>query len=67
MIRRIALATVLVLGVFSMPDNINGHSDSAPAFARCTGAKNCRACKNCNYCKHCAKNGGTCGVCKPKR
>jgi len=35
-------------------------------FATCTGADPCKACKNCKYCKHCAKDGGTCGICKPK-
>ena len=35
------------------------------SFATCTGANPCSACKNCKYCKHCAKDGGTCGVCKP--
>jgi len=38
---------------------------SGAEFATCTGANPCKACKNCKYCKHCAKDGGTCGVCKP--
>jgi hypothetical protein len=38
---------------------------SQTALATCTGANPCSACKNCKYCKHCAKEGGTCGVCKP--
>ena len=38
---------------------------SQTALATCTGANPCNACKNCKYCKHCAKEGGTCGVCKP--
>ena len=44
----------------------------SPAFAHrdpratCYGDDPCRACKNCKYGKHCAKEGGKCGVCKPK-
>ncbi len=34
--------------------------------ATCYGNTPCRACKNCRYCKHCAREGGTCGVCKPE-
>ena len=34
--------------------------------ATCTGNNPCNACKNCRYCGHCAKEGKTCGVCKPK-
>lgn len=33
--------------------------------AKCIGSPLCTACKNCRYCGHCAKEGGTCGVCKP--
>lgn len=39
-----------------------------PALAaRCTGSDPCHACKNCHYCKRCAQEGGTCGVCRPRR
>jgi hypothetical protein len=31
----------------------------------CSGNEYCTACKNCSGCKNCAKEGGTCGVCKP--
>ena len=33
----------------------------------CNGSDSCTACKNCTGCKHCAKDGGTCGVCKPPK
>jgi hypothetical protein len=33
----------------------------------CSGSEYCTACKNCSGCKHCAKNGGSCGVCVPKK
>jgi hypothetical protein len=58
--RLLALATLLIVGTFSLPDNLNYHF----LAAKCVGAKNCRACKNCKYCKHCNEDGGTCGVCR---
>jgi hypothetical protein len=67
MFRRITFATIICLSLWSLPHDINALGESAPAFAKCTGATPCRACKNCRYCKHCAKDGGTCGVCKPPK
>lgn len=58
---------VFSLAVFALPHNLNAHSESAPAFAKCYGRTPCRACKNCRYCAHCNQGGGTCGVCKPPR
>lgn len=31
----------------------------------CSGSESYSACKNCSGCKHCAKEGGSCGVCRP--
>jgi len=40
-------------------------SQLAEAGRRCTDSATCTACKNCSGCQYRAKDGGTCGVCKP--
>jgi hypothetical protein len=65
--RIIMLAAVLSLGAIALPHDINGHSPSAPGWAKCTGSKYCRACKNCRYCKHCAEDGGPAASVKNSR
>jgi hypothetical protein len=54
------IALVLLL-VFQQSSSVEA------ALAICTGKTPCSACKNCRYCGHCAKDGKTCGVCKPKK
>jgi hypothetical protein len=61
--RILAIAAILVAATFTLPDNLSVHAFGA----KCVGATPCRACKTCEYCKYCAVNGGTCGVCKPKK
>jgi hypothetical protein len=60
--KKLTLILALSALLLTLPEN---HATSAAAT--CTGARACNACKTCNYCGHCAKQGGTCGVCKPKK
>lgn len=60
--RLITITVILIVGAFALPDNLNGSS-----AARCVGADPCRACKTCEHCQRCAKQGLTCGVCKPRK
>jgi len=41
--------------------------NSRKELSRCTGSTYCTACSNCSACKWCFQNGGTCGVCSPKK
>lgn len=59
--KKVALIFALFVLMLTVPEN-----NSASAGATCTGATPCSACKNCKYCGHCAKEGGKCGVCKPR-
>src|SRR6185369_1676942 len=63
--RYIAIAAILIAASFTLPDDLSPHA--LASGAKCTGANPCRACSTCEYCKHCAKEGGTCGICKPKK
>jgi hypothetical protein len=70
MVEIIVLSVLLTLGSANqspLPESVTEPIAKPVAVARCTGSASCRACKNCRYCKHCAKQGGTCGVCKPKK
>ena len=57
----LGLATLVLLLLFKQGSTIDA------AMATCTGKTPCNACKNCRFCGHCAKDGKTCGVCKPKK
>lgn len=59
--RILTISIILIAGAFALPDNLNATA------ARCVGADPCRACKTCEHCKRCAKEGLTCGVCKPRK
>lgn len=59
--RILTIVVILIAGAFALPDNLSGST------AKCVGADPCRACTTCGYCQRCAKQGLTCGVCKPKR
>jgi hypothetical protein len=61
--RLLAMSTILLASVFTLPDNPHSYA----AAAKCVGANPCRACKTCEYCKHCNAGGGHCGVCKKRR
>jgi hypothetical protein len=61
--RLLAIAVILIAAAFTLPDNLSPHA--LASGAKCLGRNPCRACSTCEYCKHCAKDGGTCGVCKP--
>jgi hypothetical protein len=62
--RLLAVAAILLTATFTLPDNLSAHA--LASGAKCYGRNPCKACSTCEYCKHCAKDGGTCGVCKPK-
>lgn len=65
--RLFAASIITFVCLFSFPHDLNAHSESAPAFARCLGRSPCKACTNCSRCKHCNEDGGSCGVCKPPK
>lgn len=62
-----AVSLLFATAAFAGPKAKTTPKPPAPGHrAGCTGSANCTACKNCSGCKHCKKDGGTCGVCKPK-
>jgi hypothetical protein len=59
--RILIIAAMLAIAALALPDNLSGST------ARCVGADPCAACKTCEHCQRCAKQGLTCGVCKPRK
>lgn len=58
--KKLTLVVALLTLLFTVPEN-----RAIEAAATCVGDNPCKACKNCKYCRRCAKEGLTCGVCKP--